>query len=184
MIPVLGGMIVLIGFLSENAAEAWSALHIERTLGGNPAEGAFGPALLGLTMGIGRMSGQFVSSRVAEPVLLRWSALISSCGAGLAAVAPSPFVAYLGLITLGMGVAVIAPTAFAMVGRMVDPSLRSRAIARAAVLGYLGFFFGPPSLGAISNAWGLRVSFGVVALVLLLMLPLVPMLVRRGAVRG
>jgi hypothetical protein len=49
---------VLVAFLVENAMEGWSALHIERTLGGGAAEGAFGPAILGLTMGIGRLSGR------------------------------------------------------------------------------------------------------------------------------
>ena len=51
------------------------------------------------------------------------------------------------------------------------------------MLGYLGFFFGPPSLGALSNAFGLRVSFGAVAAALLLLLPLTPMLMRRSPAR-
>jgi hypothetical protein len=66
-----GGGIVLVAFLVENAMEGWSALHIERTLGGGAAEGAFGPAILGITMGFGRLSGQMVAERVREaPVLL------------------------------------------------------------------------------------------------------------------
>lgn len=178
LLPLIGGAVVLIAFLSENAVEAWSALHIERTLGGNAAEGALGPALLGLTMGIGRLSGHAVIARVAEAVLLRWSALVAACGAAVAALAPGPAIAYAGLVTLGAGVAVIAPTALAMVGRLAAPELRARAISRASALGYLGFFFGPPALGALSEAFGLRAAFGAVAVVLLLALPLVPALTR------
>jgi hypothetical protein len=36
LVPVLGGAIILISFMTENAAESWSALHIEKTLGGSP----------------------------------------------------------------------------------------------------------------------------------------------------
>jgi hypothetical protein len=61
---VWGGIIVLIAFETEGASEAWSALHVERTLGGGAAEGAFGPAMLGLTMAVGRFSGHLISGRV------------------------------------------------------------------------------------------------------------------------
>jgi hypothetical protein len=49
----LAGGVVLVAFFVENSTEIWAALHIERTLGGGAAEGAFGPAMLGLTMGSG-----------------------------------------------------------------------------------------------------------------------------------
>jgi hypothetical protein len=41
-LPVIGGGIVLIAFMTENAAENWSALHIEKTLGGSPEQGRWG----------------------------------------------------------------------------------------------------------------------------------------------
>ena len=44
------GLIVLTAFMSEATVETWSALHVERTLGGSAVEGALGPASLGLTM--------------------------------------------------------------------------------------------------------------------------------------
>ncbi|MGL4321995.1 MAG: MFS transporter, partial [Paracoccaceae bacterium] len=47
-VPVIGGAMVLIAFMTENAAENWSALHIEKTLGGSPAEGSAAPAALAL----------------------------------------------------------------------------------------------------------------------------------------
>ena len=48
----VGGFVVLAAFLGEAASEGWSALHVERTLGGGPAEGAMGPALLGVGMAL------------------------------------------------------------------------------------------------------------------------------------
>ena len=51
----VGGFIVMAGFCTEVAVEGWSALLIERELGGDATAGALGPAVLGLTMGIGRL---------------------------------------------------------------------------------------------------------------------------------
>lgn len=161
-----GGAIIFAGFLSENAVEGWSTLHIERTLKGGAAEGALGPAVLGLTMTVGRFGGQLVAARWSPSLVVVLAALLSASGSALAALAPSPLVAYLGFGILGLGVSVIAPMAFAMVGTRVANEMRARAISRAAVIGYFGFFVGPPVVGFVAEATSLRISFLFVAAVL------------------
>jgi MFS family permease len=161
------GLITLAAFMAENATEAWSALHIERTLGGRAAEGALGPAILGLTMGIGRLTGHFVTPRGRERAVIFAAALVSGTGAAVAARASSPAMAYLGFAILGFGVSVIAPLALALVGRMVRARDRAMAISRTTVIGYFGFFIGPPTMGFVSEAFGLRASFGLIALLTL-----------------
>ena len=187
LIPVIGGGIVLIAFLTENAAENWSALHIEKTLGGSPAQGAMGPATLALTMGFSRLAGQGLVSRVNPFTLLKGGALISALGALGAAFAGTPTMAYAGFIVMGIGSSVIAPTAFSLVGRLADPRARARAVARATLLGYFGYFFGPPTLGLIAGAFGLRMAFVFAALMLLMVLVLAPIMARtegRGPARA
>jgi MFS family permease len=176
LIPVIGGGIVLIAFLTENAAENWSALHIEKTLGGTPVQGAMGPATLALTMGFARLAGQGLVSRVDPFTLLKGGALISALGALGAAVATSPALAYTGFIVMGIGSSVIAPTAFSLVGRLADP--QARAVARATLLGYFGYFFGPPMLGVIAGTFGLRMAFVFAAAMLLMVLVLAPIMAR------
>ncbi|PQO23228.1 MFS transporter [Rhodobacteraceae bacterium WD3A24] len=178
-VALWAGGIILVGFFAENATEGWAALHVERTLGGGPAQGALGPALLGLTMGAGRMAGQLVATRLAEARLLRGALLVALAGAGLVALAPGPGLAYLGFAVLGLGVSVVAPTAFAMVGRLAPEGQRAAAVARAALLGYMGFFIGPPMLGLVAEAAGLRAAFGMVALALMAGLALRAGLARR-----
>ena len=187
LIPVIGGGIVLIAFLTENAAENWSALHIEKTLGGSPAQGAMGPATLALTMGFSRLAGQGLVSRVNPFTLLKGGALISALGALGAAFAGTPTMAYAGFIVMGIGSSVIAPTAFSLVGRLADPRARARAVARATLLGYFGYFFGPPTLGLIAGAFGLRMAFVFAALMLLMVLVPAPIMARtegRGPARA
>ncbi len=175
---MLCGAIVLVAFMSEATVEAWSALHVERTLGGGAAEGALGPAMLGLTMAIGRFSGQAVAERVREVPVVIGASLISAAGAVIAALAQSPMMAYLGFGILGLGVSVIGPMGLALVGKLVAPHLRTEAISRTAVIGFSGFFFAPMLMGLMSEAFGLRIAFLAVAGLLLSALPLA-LLVRR-----
>lgn len=177
-IPLIGGGMVLIAFLTENAAEGWSALHIEKTLGGSPEEGALGPAALALTMGIARLAGQGIVARTDPFALLKGGALVAAIGALIAAWAGSPAMAYAGFIIMGIGASVIAPTAFSLVGRHSTDAARARAVARATLLGYFGYFVGPPSLGFVAGAFGLRAAFVFAAVMLLAIFVLVPLMRR------
>lgn len=177
LVPFIGGIIVLIAFMTENAAENWSALHIETSLGAAPGAGALGPAALALTMGLARLAGQGLSGRISGASLLAGGAVISAAGLIIAAAATSPAMAYAGFIVMGLGSSVIAPTAFSMVGRAAPDNARARAVARATLYGYFGYFFGPPLFGFLAGSAGLRAAFVLAACMLLA----VPFLARRLA---
>lgn len=180
-VPVIGGGIVLIAFMTENAAENWSALHIEKTLGGSPEEGALGPAMLALTMGFARLGGQWLAGRVNPFTILRSGAVIAALGALVVAQAPSPIVAYAGFFVMGIGASVLAPTAFSLVGQMSADAARARAIARATLLGYFGYFVGPPLLGLLAGTFGLRFAFVWAACLVAMVFVLAPILKRQRA---
>ncbi len=179
LVPVIGGGIVLIAFMTENASENWSALHIEKTLGGSPEQGALGPAALALTMGFARLGGQWLAGKVDAFTILRVGAVVASLGALIVAAAPTPALAYVGLVITGIGGSVLAPTAFSVVGRMSEPEARARAIARATLLGYFGYFVGPPLLGVIAGGFGLRFAFVFAASLVGMIFLLVPILARQ-----
>jgi hypothetical protein len=66
------------------------------------------------------------------------------------------------------------------------PRARQRAdpaISRAAVIGFLGFFIGPPAIGFVSEATSLRVALALVALLLVLVPVMLALLLRGRAVR-
>lgn len=180
---ILCGTIVLIAFMSEATVEAWSALHVERTLGGGAVEGALGPAMLGFTMAVGRFSGQVIVSRMNEARVVIVASLVSALGAIIVAAAPTPSVAYGGFAILGLGISVIGPMGLALVGKLVVPHLRTEAISRTAVIGFSGFFLAPVLMGLVSQVMGLRVAFGGVALILFVLVPLA-VLVRRQPHNG
>ena len=129
-------------------------------------------------MGFARLAGQGLASRINPFRLLIGGALLAACGALVAAAAISPAMAYAGFIVMGLGASVLAPTAFSLVGRLARPEARARAVARATLLGYFGYFFGPPMLGFIAGSFGLRMAFVFAALMLLMVLVLSPALKR------
>jgi len=57
--------------------------------------------------------------------------------------------------------------------------VRARAVARATLLGYFGYFFGPPLLGLIAGSFGLRMAFVFAACLLVLIFVLVPLMARQ-----
>lgn len=175
--------ILFAAFVAENATETWSALHIERDLGGAIGTGAFGPAMLGGMMGLGRLGGQMLAARLGEARLIAWSAMVGVVGAVVVAVAPVAWLAVLGVALIGAGVAVVVPSANSLLGRKVAPDARAWAISRAWLLGFTGFFIGPVVMGTIAQRAGLSVAFLAVALVLAAILPGLARLLRRAPQR-
>ncbi len=176
--------ILFAAFVTENATETWSALHIERTFGAPPGAGAMGPAMLGLTMGLGRLGGQVLAARLGEARLVAISAGIGTLGAALVALAPTQGLAVIGVGLIGAGVAVTVPSANSLLARRVAPAARARAISRAWIVGFTGFFLGPVAMGLIAQGAGLAAAFVAVALVMASVLPGLARLMRvpeRGA---
>jgi len=180
LVPWLGGVLILAGLLSENAVEAWSALYVERDLGGATGTGSLAPALMAVTMGLGRLAGQGLVTRLSERWMLPGGLIVAAAGVSLVALAPGPGWAFAGFVVMGLGASVVVPTALALTGRLSPAASRGRAIARATVLGYLGYFLGPPLLGLAADLAGLRLAFGLVAVILALSLLVARALLRRA----
>lgn len=178
---ILAGGMLFCAFIGENSTEAWSALHIERTLGGAPGEGGLGPMMLGLTMGFGRLAGQMIASRLGEARLILLSGVLGSIGALITAAAPSKAVVLIGVAIIGLGMAVIVPSASSMLGKAVHKDQRSFAISRAWMVGMTGFFIGPAMIGLISQMVGLRGAFVAVALIVALIIPAIKALEKQSA---
>lgn len=171
--------ILFLCFVAENGTESWSALHFERNLAAPPGYSAFGPAMFALTMGLGRLSGQVLAARLGEARLIALSVALGAAGAALVALAPGLTAGLIGMAALGIGVAVVVPSANSLLGRAVSPAQRATALSRAWMIGFTGFFIGPPLLGWIASHASLRLSFAAIALMLMAILPALARLSRR-----
>jgi hypothetical protein len=180
----VGGFVVLAAFLGEAASEGWSALHVERTLGGGPAQGALGPALLAGGMAVGRLGAHLFGAGWPPIRVMIIASCLAGLGLALAGAAPGLTMAYAGFALGGLGVSVVGPLALGLVGQAVPRRLRLAAISQAAALGYAAFLLGPVVMGFVAEGFGLRASFYVIAGVMFLVAAvLLPMWARMLAAR-
>lgn len=166
-------VMLFVSFLGENATESWSALFIERELGGAVGHGSFGPTTLGLVMCVIRLLGQVFTEKLGEERVVLWSGVFGVIGSLVMASAPTQTVALLGIGISAIGMAVIVPTANSLLGKLVHREQRAIAISRAWMFGFTGFFIGPALIGFVSEHWGLRVAFVVVAVLVATIIPAV-----------
>jgi MFS family permease len=162
------GLLVLgalcgVAFIVESGIENWSALFLQTELDASPAATGLGPGFFAVAMVLGRTAGQGLEARLGERRLLVAGALLAGAGLAVAASAPSIPVALAGFFLGGAGISVAAPTVFGAAGRGAAEQERGSAVASVTSVAYLGFLAGPPLIGAVSGAGGLRVGIGTLA---------------------
>jgi MFS family permease len=89
-------------------------------------------------------------------------ALLGVLGAGtlLVFVAPSGAVALLGFALMGIGTSAIFPLAMSAAAQRTDRAPATN-VAALAQISFIAFLLGPPLLGGVAQALGIRWAFGV-----------------------
>ena len=81
---------------------------------------------------------------------------------------PSPYISIAGFFLVGLGLSSIVPIAYSIGGN--EKNLPAGVgLAMVTTVGYSGFLIGPPVIGFIADWLNLRVSLGLIALLLALM---------------
>lgn len=159
------GIACAAAFLIEGGIESWSALFLERELDSRPVVGALGPAAYAFAMMSGRFSGQWLERVVGDTLLLAGAASVAGVGLVVAALAETVPVAIAAFFLGGAGVSIAAPTLLGAAGRRAGTRDRGASVATVTSIGYLGFLVGPPIVGAVAEAVGLRAAFAALGLV-------------------
>ncbi len=154
-------------FLSEGAMADWVAVYLKQILDAGPGTAAAGYAVFSAGMAVFRLLGDAITVKLGQVQTVRTGALVAAVGLTFALLMKSPYWALPGFAATGVGFSVIVPLVFAAGGRI--PSVSPGAgIATVSGLSYMGFLFGPPLIGFISQKSSLRYAlFLVVALTLL-----------------
>ena len=173
-----------VAFVIEGGMENWGAVFLERDLGAGPAVSALAPAAYGGAMMLGRFSGQWLEGRLGDVLLLGGAMCVALLGLVGAALAPNAAVAVVAFFVGGAGISIAAPTLFGAGGRTASARDRGRAVATVTTLGYLGFLVGPPLVGGVAEAIGLRASFATLALLAAALVVATPRLGLPGRVPG
>jgi MFS family permease len=166
---MLLGALCALAFLIEDGLLSWSAIHLERTLGGSAIVGGLGPGVLAGSMVIGRALTQALSRRFSERQLIGAAGLLGTAGATVFALTPSVAAGLVGIALAGLAISVIAPLIFGVAGRVGGPGRQASSIARVSTIAYFGFVVGPALVGGVAGAASLRIGLMVMAVASLLL---------------
>lgn len=153
------GLIAACTAYGEGALAEWGPLHIQQDLHGGPGVAAAGYACVALAMTLGRLSGTALLERLGQTRALVLGGLTACAGMLVGALAPFTPLVMAGFAVTGFGLANLFPTAIARAGELTGPS----GVAAASTLGYGGMLLGPPSIGFLTDAFGLPTALTTVA---------------------
>jgi predicted MFS family arabinose efflux permease len=158
---LLIGLVGLCAVFGEQAGNEWSALFIRRELGGSATTAALAVSAFAVTMAAARLLGDRVIAALGPVRTVRVSGACAAAGAAAVVAAPSLPVGLAGFALLGTGVALVVPLVFAAAGRLGPHPARS--IAGVAGIAYGSGLVAPGVIGGVASATSLKVSFCLVA---------------------
>lgn len=160
------GFMALFSMVPEGAVLDWAAIYLSRELGADLFRAGLGFAFFAGAMAVMRFAGDSIRNRFGAVRTLRLSGLISAAGLLGGALAPDDIVAIAAFAVAGLGVANMVPIMFSAAGN--HPSLPSAiAISTVTMVGYAGILIAPSAIGFAADHIGFRATYGVLALVLL-----------------
>ena len=160
--------LAFIGFcalVAEGSVANWSGVLLRQNDHASLALAPFALTAFSSGMVAGRLSGDFLIMRHGHYPMVWRAAVLAAAGMTVGVATPSVAVAIVGYVALGLGLSVLIPIVFALSGRApgVDPVW---ALSRMTTATYIGLFLGPPLIGVVSSAIGLRAALLGVAILL------------------
>lgn len=110
-------------------------------------------------MTVGRLSGTRLLERLGRTRTLVSGGTTAAAGMLLGALAPSLWLAVLGFVITGLGLANLFPVAVERAGTLAGPD----GVAIASTLGYGGMLLGPPAIGFMADWYSLPAALTSVA---------------------
>ena len=157
----IGGFMLLIT-LAEGAMSDWSAVYLSERQSIDVTEAGIAVTIFAGFMAFGRFCGDWLKGRFGALALARVSVVLALAGL-VCLIAPLPLVfAFVGFALLGVGVASGYPLGVSAVAALGD-SHEASNVAIMSTCALTGFLIGPPVIGFLADAYGLR--FGFVALI-------------------
>ncbi|MBN9418825.1 MAG: MFS transporter [Candidatus Eremiobacteraeota bacterium] len=165
------GMIGFCSFATEGSMFDWSGVYFREVVHAPSHFILLGYSAFMICMASGRLLGDRVIRRWGRLPVLGASGILMSTGLCLAILFPQLVPATLAFMMVGFGVSSVVPNVYSLAGSSpsVEPGV---AIATVASMAYFGFLLGPPMIGYVSSVSSLRVSYGVIAILGLLIFQL------------
>ena len=153
----------LLGFgmiMVEGGARNWGAVYLRDVLGASPGAAGIGFAIFMLAMAIGRFAGDRLADRYGPVIVARLCCILAFVGIVIVVVARNYVEAAVGLAAEGLGVSVIYPLAVTAAAARGDRPAPIN-VAALSLIAYSSALVGPPLVGFVADAAGLRVGLAM-----------------------
>jgi fucose permease len=157
------GLIAFCSMASEGAMFDWSGIYFKDVVEAPSSLVILGYTSFMIMMASGRFMADRVTMRIGRKKLLQICGVMISAGLYLAVLFPDIVTSTIAFMIVGLGVSSVVPSVYSAAGRQdkIPPGI---ALATVASVSFLGFLMGPPMIGYISQAFGLRYSFAVIGI--------------------
>jgi MFS family permease len=157
------GIIGFCSMASEGAMFDWSGVYFKDVVKAPSSLVILGYTSFMIMMATGRFIADYVTFKIGRKRLLQICGAMISTGLYTAVLFPNIIASTLAFMLVGLGVSSIVPSVYSAAGKhtKVPPGI---ALATVSGVSFLGFLMGPPLIGYISEAAGLRYSFAVIGI--------------------
>jgi len=157
------GLIGFCSIASEGIMFDWSGIYFKDVVQAPSSLVILGYTSFMIMMATGRFIADYLISKIGKKLLMQICGVLISSGLFLAVFFPYLATTTIAFMMVGLGVSSIVPTVYSAAGRhpVIPPGI---AIATVSSVGFLGFLMGPPLIGYISEAFGLRYSFAFIGI--------------------
>jgi len=153
------GLVALSNMICEGMMFDWSGVFFQKVVKVAEEWRTTGYICFMACMTTGRMFADALINYWGARKQLMLSGLVVTLGIIIAVAYPSMIFSTLGFMLVGFGVSSVVPTIYGTVGRNAAPGQASIALATVSSIGFFGFLIGPPMIGFLSQAIGLRWAF-------------------------
>ncbi|MEX2549752.1 MAG: MFS transporter [Nitriliruptoraceae bacterium] len=150
--------------LGESTAGDWSGIHLADDLAVAPGRVGWGFVAATTGMTTIRLIGDQAVRRFGAPVVVAAGGGLATLGFVVVALGSSFWPTLAAFAAVGLGVGVTIPLTFAAAG--AQSTSPGAGVAAVATVGHLAFVLGPPTVGVVADAFGLRVAFLLVAVLI------------------
>jgi MFS family permease len=155
------GIIGFCSMASEGAMFDWSGIYFKDVVHAPASLVVLGYTSFMIMMSLGRFVADHFVTRIGRKRLMQICGVMISTGLFTAVIFPYLVPSTLAFMLVGLGVSSMVPSVYSAAGRhsKVPTGI---ALATVSSVSFLGFLMGPPLIGYISQAFGLRYSFAVI----------------------
>jgi MFS family permease len=168
------GLLGTCAAIGEGSAGDWGAILARDTFDASPFISTLPYICFSAAMVIGRLFGDRLASKYGPMKLIVGGGLVAGIGLGSGLLVGGMGGVIFGWLAAGIGLSTVIPMLFSQAGEIAKSRFEgqfapSEGVAMVSGIAYFGFLVGPPTLGFLGDAIGLRWAMLVPAVLALVM---------------